>query len=541
MNQICKQCEQNFEVSEQDLQFYDKISPVFSGQKYAVPAPTLCPLCRRQRRFSFRNESSLYYRNCDKSGELILSMYRADAPFPVYSPAVWFGDSWDAKSYGREFDFNRPFFEQFLELRNAVPHLSLISSNNENCDYCNIVGSSKNCYLCFGMVESENCYYGNPFRCKDCCDSLLLRNSELCLNCIDSNRLYNCYSCFNCNDSQDLFLCSEVRNSHHCFGCVGLNRKEYFIFNKPYSKEDYFEFLKQTDLRDETTFAKIQQEIQALKMQVPHRFYFGTNNENVSGNYIFDSKNCLESFNVEQGQDLKNVYQMMASKDCMDVSNGEYGELNYEMMAYYNSASLLLFSYFCWDGVYDLMYSANCAQNVQHCFGCMGLKHASYCILNKQYSKEEYEALVPRIIEHIKKTGEWGEFFPVNLSPFAYNETMAYEHFPLNQEQVAALGGSWHNDASIPQVKANEVLRSCEVTGKTFKMIPQELSFYERFKAPLPKRAPKQRHLDRLAQRNPMILFERHCFSCQKSLQSSYAPERPEKIYCEKCYLEVVY
>jgi len=30
-----------------------------------------------------------------------------------------------------------------------------------------------------------------------------------------------------------------------------------------------------------------------------------------------------------------------------------------------------------------------------------------YCILNKQYSKEEYEELVPKIIEHMQKTGEW--------------------------------------------------------------------------------------------------------------------------------------
>ncbi len=68
-----------------------------------------------------------------------------------------------------------------------------------------------------------------------------------------------------------------------------------------------------------------------------------------------------------------------------------------------------------------------------NCFLCVNLENKKYCILNKQYSKEEYEVLVPQIIEHMQKTGEWGEFFPVCLSPFGYNETVAQEHFKLDR------------------------------------------------------------------------------------------------------------
>ena len=123
----CKQCGDKFEISEKDLKFIEKISPVFAGKKCEIPAPTLCPDCRRQRRLAFRNESSLYHRKCDKTGKQIISMYKPEAPFPVYCPEEWFGDTWDARDYGREFDFGRPFFEQFVELRDKVPHLSLIS------------------------------------------------------------------------------------------------------------------------------------------------------------------------------------------------------------------------------------------------------------------------------------------------------------------------------------------------------------------------------------------------------------------------------
>lgn len=537
----CETCHEPFEISEQDARFYEKVAPVINGEKFVPSAPQSCPRCRMQLRFSFRNESSLHLRNCDKTGVQMLAMYPAEAPFPVYSPEIWFGDGWDARSYGRDFDFNRPFFDQFLELRNAVPHLSLISSNNENCDYCNIVGSCKNCYLCFGSIESENCYYGNPFRCRDCCDCLLPRNSELCLECTDCNRLYNSYRCQNCSDSQDLLYCLEVRNSHHCFASIGLNRKEYHILNKPYTKEQYFDFLSKVDFTNEAWVKDIEKQFNELKLSLPHRYYVGTNNENISGNYIFDSKDCHEVFNSEKCQDLKYAYQMLAAKDCMDVSNGEYGELNLEILAFFNNVNNCTFSYFLWDGVYDVHYSAHCTQNVQHCFGSMGLKHAAYCILNKQYTKEEYEALVPRIIEHMKKTGEWGKFFPAAITPFRYNETVASQLFPLSESEAKQKGWGWFNEPAPHFAEEKNLVRVCEVTKKPFKLIPQELPFYERFKAPLPKRSPKQRHLDRLALRNPQRLWKRPCSNCSVELESTYSPDRPERVYCEACYLKTIY
>ena len=52
------------------------------------------------------------------------------------------------------------------------------------------------------------------------------------------------------------------------------------------------------------------------------------------------------------------------------------------------------------------LYTRECFA-CKYCFGCVGLRNKSYCILNKQYTKEEYETLVPRIIAHMRETGEW--------------------------------------------------------------------------------------------------------------------------------------
>jgi len=39
-----------------------------------------------------------------------------------------------------------------------------------------------------------------------------------------------------------------------------------------------------------------------------------------------------------------------------------------------------------------------------NCFGCIGIKNKEYCILNKQYTKAEYDTLLPKIISAIQKS-----------------------------------------------------------------------------------------------------------------------------------------
>jgi len=62
----------------------------------------------------------------------------------------------------------------------------------------------------------------------------------------------------------------------------------------------------------------------------------------------------------------------------------------------------------------------------------MGLRNKSYCIFNKQYTQEEYETLVPQLIEKMKADGEWGFFSPAAAS-FPYNDSLAMEYFPVSK------------------------------------------------------------------------------------------------------------
>lgn len=74
-------------------------------------------------------------------------------------------------------------------------------------------------------------------------------------------------------------------------------------------------------------------------------------------------------------------------------------ELCYEMMGaidIYNCH----FSTYIFDKSRDVRYSMNC-HSCDNCFGCIGLRHKSYCIFNKQYTKEDYELTVANVITHM--------------------------------------------------------------------------------------------------------------------------------------------
>jgi hypothetical protein len=508
-----------------------------------------------QRRLSFRNERKLYHRKCDLTGKQIISLYSPSEKNVVYGPDAWWSDKWDAKSYGQDFDFDRPFFDQWHELFQKVPKLGLINKNSENSDYSLFSSDLKNCYLVFSALKSEDCYYGHQCNwSRDCVDVSFCYESELCYEAVDSKNCYassyiqNCDGCTNCS------FCYGCKGCRDCFGCVNLVNKQYCIDNIQYSKEEYEEKMREFRLTHEN-IEKAKKSLEAIKLHAVHRFAHLFNCENCTGDYLRDCKNVHESFDLPKSEDAKYIWTGIGLKDCMDCCyTGRGAEWCYECLSAFPGYHEL-FSSYCWESS-EILYSDHCF-NSEDCFGCVGLKKAKYCILNKQYTKEEYEVLVPKIIEHMKSTGEWGEFFPMQFSPFGYNETVAQEYFPLTEDEAEKHGSFWKIEDSVhsysgPKIEvpddiANvgddivEKILTCEVTGKFYKIIPQELTFCRKMGLALPRKCPDQRHKERMALRNPRILFSRSCAECAAFVRTTYSPDRPEKVYCEKCYLEAVY
>jgi len=72
-------------------------------------------------------------------------------------------------------------------------------------------------------------------------------------------------------------------------------------------------------------------------------------------------------------------------------------------------------------------------------------------------------------------------------------------------------------------------------------LVKQELDFYRQQRLPIPRYHFEERHQQRFELRNPRKLYDRKCDKCKKDMQTTYAPDRKETVYCEECYLKEVY
>jgi len=435
-----------------------------------------------------------------------------------------------------------------------------MNMGSENSEFTHHAPYNKNCYMCINSGYNEDCYYVTNFSVhnRDCADALHMHKGELCAECINvkqcafSHHLFECVICTGCA------YCYDCQSCDHCFGCSNLRHKQYCIFNEQLTKKQYEERMRALD----TSLWSIatQQErmwIETMQQRSIHRAIVMEQCEASSGDHLFQCKNVRNSYYVFESEDCAYCYDCGDLKTSIDALEPFHGELQYETNGCNLGYSLCgcSKSYECKHSLY-CEYCFSCSD----CFGCFGLRNKRFCILNKQYTKDEYENLVHRIITHMKSAQEWGEFFPISISPFAYNETAAQEYFPLTKEEVLNRGWKWRDqtdempkvDKIIPAAQLpdsiddipDDILNwaiECEATKRPFKIIKQELEFYRQMRLPVPHFHPDERHRRRMALRNPRKLWNRQCAKCQQPIATSYSPERPEIVYCESCYLAAVY
>jgi hypothetical protein len=204
-----------------------------------------------------------------------------------------------------------------------------------------------------------------------------------------------------------------------------------------------------------------------------------------------------------------------------------------------------------------------------------------------QYDKDEYSEVLAKIKAQMKKDGEYGEFFPLYTSPFPYNDTVAHEFYPSDEEEATEKGMQWGSfeeknyqvtmsSEDLPDDIKNvsdsilkEVI-SCSHDGeclhgctKAFRIVDDELSFYRRRSLPLPRECPNCRYYRRLAYRSPTTLRETVCMCmgsdlsngvykntvlhqhgeepCGKNIDTTIREDSGLIVYCEECYKKEVY
>ncbi len=496
-------------------------------------------------------------------------MFRSDAPYKVYCDRCWWSDQWDPLDYGRDYDFSRPFFPQLKELWQSVPLLGLsVDTTNVNSPYVNLTGHVKNCYLIFHADFNEDALYGYYLRGnKNIVDCSLIIQSEYCYDSMHAEKCNGCVGLRSqVTESIDCAFLKDCDNCQNCFSSANLRNKKYYIFNKPYTREKYFEEMKKWDLGSYARYQDAKRRAEETWASVLPRPVFIDFSVNCTGNNIFESKNTKDSFEVIQAQDCRFIMMiyMGPMKDCYDTTGwGNNATLCYEGCYVGENAAQLRF---CNEGGIEALnceYSKLCYGGCMHQFGCVSMKKTPYCIFNKRYTEDEYKALRARIIEqmntmpYVDPVGaaySYGEFFPMELSPFPYNITLANDFFPLNDTAATARGLTWHVDETSKHLitvlssalpdhikdvdeKILQEVIGCARCGKGFKIVSAELQFLTNRNLPLPRECPFCRIEEKIhlwASRRKM--YDRVCSQCGAAFATCYSEAVAPKMLCKECW-----
>ncbi len=578
-------CKKDFTLLKEDFDLLKRLS---------APEPQLCPDCRLFRRLSYYNLNSLYKTQCKICRKDIFSIYSPEEGYRDLCQDCWWSDKWNFSDYAMDYDESRSIFEQIHELSKKVPRPALFidEPHTQNSKYINNSGPSKDSYMAFNCSDIDSVYFSRSVSFSnnliDSYSSSHLNNSYEIVN---SYAVSNSFFVTDSSHCVNVYYSDNLQNCEECIACSSLRHKKYHIFNKAYDKNTYFKIKEALLSGSYKVHQKLYKEYKDFTRSIPKKFIHERQTENVSGDYIYSSKDVHNSFEIDGAENIRHcqMLELPQVADSMDYSNwGDSATLVYETINSGTNINNIKFS------LNSSMSSANVEYSMDifssnNVFASVSVQKGDYIILNKSYSPDEYFALRERIIKdmnerpYISKSGlkyKYGEFFPPELSPFYVNDTVLPDYFPnLDLKELSSLGYRIKNKTVKkvkPDLYAHELpdkiedadesivakVIACEnaeqdlsYCKKAFKITAYELEFYKKNKIPLPRLCPACREKSRLKRKNIWKLKKSKC-ACQGRFASEYKnkyehkhgsaacpneflssyDEKENIIYCKDCY-----
>ena len=290
------------------------------------------------------------------------------------------------------------FWTEYIQLKNKYPIVSTHNAKSENCEYGDYLYMCNNAYSSFDNAQCEDItYIFDSFKAKNCADGDYVVESELCYECVDVLKCYNSTYLNYCQRITDSHYCWDCGDSHHLFGCVHLHFKEYCIFNIQYTKEEYEK--KVIDLLKQSPSIHLE-EMKKISMKFPVSTSYIAHSENSDyGNHVDFSKNMYLCFDSAHSENSCYLYDAHHIKNSFDLTQSFHSQFCYECV---DSSTLNNCHHMinC-DSIFDSGFCSDC-KNSNHLLGCVAIDKKEYCILNKQYTKDEYEKIVQEIMSTFK-------------------------------------------------------------------------------------------------------------------------------------------
>ncbi|SRR5258708_14738408 len=299
------------------------------------------------------------------------------------------------------------FLAELKKLLSTVPKPPLHIVNSENIEFSDVISYSKNLYNCFDTHKTTDSFYCyDCFICDNCGDCDYPVESQFCYESVDPFKCFNCDYVNYCANLRDCMYCDGCWSAHDLFGCVNLINKSFCIFNRQLTEGEFREQVKKYKTWPPEKVLAI---VEELKKLYPMTQTIAAHNENSDyGNYIHYCKNCFMCFDAAHDENCGYLYDSYGSKNSYDMTyGGNKADFSYEIVE-----SPDIFN--CDFAVHtlnsqDSNYVFNC-QGVKNCLGCVGLRHKEYCILNRQFSPEEYKQISNQILSELRaKNVGWNE------------------------------------------------------------------------------------------------------------------------------------
>jgi len=290
----------------------------------------------------------------------------------------------------------------------SKPVVDVNGKSIENCAYGDYIYRSKNVYLSSFITDSEDCFYSDYlFKARDCIDCLYVTGSELSYECTDCSGLYNCSFLENCHNCSATDFCLDCNNCKDCFGCFGLKHQQFRIFNKPYIEEVYREKVLQLKRNPPSKIIEVlRPEFDKLPRLFSTVYKAGGKSQ---GDYIYNSNNCFNCFNVSNSSNCAYISDFLDttnnSGDSFDCDFCNKMEFCYECQTCENCSNCNFLEHCI--SVADSEYMRFC-YNCSNCFGCVYLQNKEYCILNRQFSRDEYFVALQKIKADLKSEEKYG-------------------------------------------------------------------------------------------------------------------------------------
>ena len=544
--------------------FMDEIEIVWY-RHFNVPPSKYSPQTRMKLLYGYVAIFDVWYNRHALTGKPTISNVHPATGIRVLPDQEWFGTDFTEK--GMDMDLSQPFFHQYYTLSRAVPRAAgnhyvlpvrstaFISFGDEDSHFV-LASQSKRCTSCVNAYDAE-----------DSAEVARMRTGNLCCNVIHSDRLHHCSfvrESFDCMDSSFLFDC---RNCSFCFGATNKRNRKYLWWNEQLSKEEWERRRAGVDLASWEVRKEYEEFFRVLVTNAVWPENFNLGGKNAFGEYLHDCHDIRDAYYVESAgsynldhvaygvgetpsHDVYGGFAIMGSSDC------------YQCLGMDNS-SQIKFALSVNANGFNCEYCDSCF-NCEHCFGCVGLRHKKFCILNKQYTEEEYWKTLDELKCIMLDRGEYGDLPPAKFSTQVCETSGLGVVYGAGKEECQLFGAAdirpSDEGAEGPEIDPSLIRPISEIPdrivpedietvskktwwdehmGRRFAYLKPELELYQRLNIAPPRARPTRRIVDLYQQMNMPIFEERACASCGKGVAVAKNAAYPSrKIYCKSCYLQ---